>query len=159
MLIIISDNSFTSMTGGQDNPSNGITLTKEQGTKILIEEVVKGCGVPEENIWVHEAYDMEGLKEKFEQAVEAKGVRVFIPRHMCSLQELRLIKKNKIKMPIIKVDHDVCIGCQTCVRQFGCPAISFDYENLKSSIDQEQCRGCKTCIYICPSNAFYVVEE
>ncbi len=159
MLIIISDNSFTSMTGGQDNPSNGITLTKEQGTKILIEDVVKGCGVPEENIWVHEAYDMEGLKEKFEQAVNAKGVRVFIPRHMCSLQEMRLVKKNKIKLPVIKVDHDVCIGCQTCVRQFGCPAISFDYEKRKASIDQEQCRGCKTCIYICPSKAFYIVEE
>ena len=159
MLIIISDNSFTSMTGGQDNPSNGITLTKEPGTKILIENVVKGCGVPEENIWVHEAYDMEGLKEKFEQAVNAKGVRVLIPRHMCSLQEMRLIKKNKIKLPVIKVDQDVCIGCQTCVRQFGCPAINFDYEKLKSSIDQEQCRGCKTCVYICPSNAFYIVEE
>ena len=159
MLIIISDNSFTSMTGGQNNPSNGKTLTDEVGTRILIEDVVKGCGVPEENIWVHEAYDMEGLREKFEQAVKAKGVRVFIPRHMCSLQELRLIKKNKIKLPVIKVDQDLCIGCQICVRQFGCPAINFDYEKRKAYIDQKQCRGCKTCIYICPSKAFHVVDE
>ncbi len=159
ILVIISDNNYTSMTGGQDNPSNGILLTGEKGTLIPIENVVKGCGVPEENIWVHEAYDMEGLNEKFEAAATAKGVRVFINRHMCSLQEIRVIKKQKIKLPVIKVNPDICVGCMTCVRQFGCPAISFDLVARKASIDQTQCRSCKTCIYICPQQAFYVVPE
>ncbi|MHA1775595.1 MAG: indolepyruvate ferredoxin oxidoreductase subunit alpha [Promethearchaeota archaeon] len=156
ILVIISDNSFTSMTGGQDNPSNGILLTGEPGTRIPIEEVVKGCGVPTENIWVHEAYDMEGLMEKFEQAAKAKGVRVFIARHMCALQELRVFKKQKTVLPVIKVDSEKCTGCQICVRQFGCPAINFNFETHKAYIDQSQCRSCKSCIYICPQEAFYV---
>lgn len=155
LLVIISDNSYTSMTGGQDNPSNGILLTGEEGTKIPIEQVVKGCGVSPDKVWVHEAYEMDGLMEKFEEAATATGVRVFIVQHMCSLQEMRLVKRNKIQLPTIKVNHDKCIGCQTCVRQFGCPAITFDMETRKASIDQTQCRGCRTCIYICPQDAFY----
>lgn len=156
ILVIISDNSFTSMTGGQNNPSNGILLTEEVGTQIPIEEVVKGCGVPADKIWIHEAYDMDGLMEKFEEAAKASGVRVFINRHMCALQELRVFKKQKVVLPVIKVDPEKCNGCQVCVRQFGCPAINFNFETKKAYIDQSQCRSCKTCIYICPQQAFYV---
>ena len=159
MLIFIQDNSFTSMTGGQDNPANGIKITGEQGVKIDIAKVVEGCGVPKENIWVQEAYEMDAMMEKMEQAVLAKGVRVFIAKHMCSLQEMRLVKKNKIKLPTVKVDPEKCIGCQICVRKFGCPAISFNFETKKAYIDQSQCRACKTCTFVCPSKAFYVAEE
>ncbi len=158
LLVIIADNFYTSMTGGQENPSNGLLITQEPGGKISIEEVVKGCGVPSSNIWVQDAYDMEGLEKKMEEAVLAKGVRVLISRHMCSLEEMRIFKQQKVHLPLVQVDHEKCIGCQTCVRQFGCPAITFDFEARKASVDQGQCRGCKSCIYICPQGAFYMQE-
>ncbi|MHA1646163.1 MAG: indolepyruvate ferredoxin oxidoreductase subunit alpha [Promethearchaeota archaeon] len=159
MLIIISDNSYTSMTGGQDNPGNGIKVTGDLGTKVSIHDIVLGCGVPEDHIWVQEAYDFPTLIDRMEEAAAATGVRVFISKHMCSLQEMRLVKKQKIKLPVVKVDPKKCTGCQICVRKFGCPAINFNFDKKKAYIDQTQCRGCKSCITICPSGAFYVAEE
>jgi indolepyruvate ferredoxin oxidoreductase alpha subunit len=160
LLLIISDNSYTSMTGGQNNPGNGLTIFNEPGTQVDLAGLVKGCGVPEANIFVHEAYDIPGLTEKMEQALTMKGVRVIIPQHMCSLQEMRIVKRQKIIMPVIKVNEDLCIGCQKCSRSFGCPAIGFDYEKRKSFIIQEECRSCKSCItFGCPKDAFYVAEE
>jgi len=155
MLVIISDNYYTSMTGGQDNPSDGIKITQEPGVQVKIEALVQGCGVPPDKIWVHDPYDLEAFTEKFEAAVLAQGVRVFIARHMCALQEMRVLEANKIKIPVVNVDSELCNGCQICVRQFGCPAFLFDFETRKASVDQFQCRGCKSCLAVCPQGAFY----
>ena len=103
---------------------------------------------------MHEAFDIPGMMEKFEQAVNMKGVRVFIPSHTCSLIEQRIFRKKGVKIPVVNVDPEKCNGCQTCIRKFGCPAINFDYETKKAYIDHIQCRGCLSCIDICPQDAF-----
>lgn len=159
ILVFISDNRYTSMTGGQVNPVTGELITGEQGTAINIKQLALGCGVAEDHIFEQEAYDIPALKEKIEQAAQMKGVRVFIASHMCSLQEMRFIKKKGIKLPTVKVDPEKCIGCQICIRQFGCPAINFDFEKRKAYIDQDQCRGCLSCVDVCPQGAFYELEE
>lgn len=153
ILVVILDNRSTSMTGFQDNPGTGIKITKEPGTKVILEDLVKGCGVKPENIWVEDSNDISRMTEKLEQAVKAEGVRVFISRHLCSLIETNQYRKQGIKPPTIKVDPDKCIGCLICVNQFGCPAIMFDEEGKKAYIDQSTCRGCEVCIEVCPHNA------
>ena len=159
MLVVILDNSSTAMTGGQENPGTGVLISDEIGTRVKIEEIAKGCGILPENIWVQESNDLPVLMEKFKEAVEAKGVRVFISRHICSLIEIRQARAKKLKLPVIKVDPDKCIGCQLCFKKFGCPAINFNFEEKKAFINQNECRSCMVCIDICLQEAFYLENE
>jgi len=155
ILVIILDNRSTSMTGFQDNPGTGVKITKEPGIRVILEDLVKGCGVPGENIWVEDSNNLTKLIEKLEEAINAKGVRVFISRHTCSLVETKQFKAQKIQPPLVKINQDKCVGCLICVNKFGCPALIFDEEHKKANIDQTFCRGCKVCIDVCPQEAIY----
>jgi len=155
ILVVILDNRATSMTGFQDNPGTGILITKEQGIRVIIEDLVKGCGVSPDKIWVEDSYNLNKTIEKLKIAVKAEGVRVFISRHLCSLVEANRRRVQHIKPPIVKVDQDKCVGCLICVNKFGCPALNFDDSKKKVIIDQATCRGCKVCIEVCPQNAIY----
>jgi indolepyruvate ferredoxin oxidoreductase alpha subunit len=155
MLVVILDNKSTSMTGFQDNPGTGITITKETGTRVILEDLVKGCGVKLENIWIEDSNNINKVIEKLEKAVKAKGVRVFISRHTCSLIEINQLRAQQLEPPIIKVDSEKCIGCLICVNKFGCPAIHFVENEKKAIIDETTCRGCKVCIDVCPQSAIY----
>jgi indolepyruvate ferredoxin oxidoreductase alpha subunit len=159
MVVVILDNRSTSMTGFQDNPGTGIKITKEQGTRVILEDLVKGCGVPEENLWVEDSNDIDKMVKKLEEAINKTGVRVFISRHTCSLLEMSEFRAKNIAPPTYKVNQDVCTGCQICYNQFGCPAINFDEESRKASIDHSLCRGCGVCESICPQEAIYKEEN
>jgi len=169
-LVIILDNRSTSMTGMQPNPGTGIKITGEPGHRVMLKDLVKGCGVPEENIWVEDSNDTPKMLEKLEEALLAKGkgVRVFIARHICSLLEIGRWKKQGKKVPVVKVDPEKCVGCMTCIRQFGCPAFveiegkpeQDGRKRKKSSIDPTVCRGCGVCVIgVCPYGAIYFEEE
>ena len=158
ILVVILDNRSTSMTGFQDNPGTGIKITKEVGTKVNIEDLVKGCGVSSENLWVEDSNNLKNMIDKLEEAVKAKGVRVFISRHTCSLVESNEFKSKEIVPPIVKVDSEKCIGCLICVNKFGCPSIIFDEKEKKAKIEQDTCRGCKVCIDVCIHDAIYEEE-
>jgi indolepyruvate ferredoxin oxidoreductase alpha subunit len=153
MLVVILDNHSTSMTGFQDNPGTGFKITKEPGTRVIIEDLVKGCGVKPENIWIEDSNDLKNLIAKLEEAVKAKGVRVFISRHTCSLVELNEMRVKNIVPPKINIDQDKCIGCMICTNKFGCPALYFDENEKKAFIDPSSCRGCEVCIDVCPQEA------
>ena len=155
MLVVILDNRSTSMTGFQDNPGTGITITNEPGIRIVLEDLVKGCGVSPENIWVEDAYKLNETIEKLEEAVKAEGVRVFISRHLCSLVEANQFRAQQILPPSIAVDQEKCIGCMICINKFGCPALNFNEADKKVSIESSVCRGCKVCIDVCPQDAIF----
>jgi len=155
MLIVILDNRSTSMTGFQDNPGTGIKITKEPGKRIIIEDLVKGCGVPEENIFVSDPNNMEDMLETLRNAVKRKGVRVVVSRHTCSLIEMAEFKAKGIKPPIVKVNKSECKGCLICVNQFGCPGLVINADDKKVEIDQDLCRGCGVCVDVCPHDAIY----
>jgi len=159
-LVIILDNRSTSMTGMQPNPGTGVKITEEPGTRIMLKDLVKGCGVPEENIWIEDSNNTPKMIEKLEEAIQAKGIRVFISRHVCSLLEIGQWKQQKYIPPVVKVNIEKCIGCMTCIRKFGCPAlIETEYNGKKkSSIDPTICRSCKVCIDVCPYGSIYCEE-
>jgi len=157
MLVVILDNRSTSMTGFQENAGTGIMIDKTPGTRVILEDLVKGCGVKQENIWIQDSNELDELITKLEEAVDRKGVRVLISRHTCSLIEVNQMRAQEIIPPKILVDQEKCIGCLICVNRFGCPAINFDEDLKKASIDQNVCRGCKVCIEVCPQQA--IIEE
>jgi len=159
ILVMILDNRATCMTGFQDNPGTGIKITKEIGIRVIIEDLVQGCGVAKDNIWIVDSNNLPKMIEKLEEAVKAKGVRVFISRHNCSLLEMNEFRLKQIKPPTVKIDPEKCKGCLICVDKFGCPSIIFNEEKKKAHIEQESCRGCKVCIDVCIHDAIYEEEE
>ncbi|MFX1588253.1 MAG: indolepyruvate ferredoxin oxidoreductase subunit alpha, partial [Promethearchaeota archaeon] len=99
--------------------------------------------------------NLKQIVEKLEEAIKAKGVRVFISRHTCSLVESKQFKAQDIHPPIVKINQDKCVGCLICINKFGCPALTFDEAHKKAYIDQTFCRGCKVCIDVCPQEAIF----
>ena len=52
---------------------------------------------------------------------------------------------------MIKVNPDLCVGCETCVPV--CPVEAISMNDDKAVIDQDTCTGCESCISECPVEA------
>jgi len=55
------------------------------------------------------------------------------------------------------VDHEMCTGCETCVKrcQFHAPSLV----DSVSRVDQKRCVGCGQCVMTCPSGAMTLVRK
>lgn len=156
-VLCILDNSVTAMTGGQDHPGTGSKMRKdEDGTRVSLEEVVKGCGV--RYIKAIEAYDLkdnvEVIKEASEYARENEEPAVLIFRHPC----ITKLKVSQERNPV-RVDPEKCIGCRYCIDFFNCPGLVFDEKNKKAFIDERFCVDCGVCVQICPHGAIVAEKE
>lgn len=61
------------------------------------------------------------------------------------------------KTGLVKVDHDICIGCKLCVS--ACPFGNMTYSfRLKQVIKCDLCDGTPQCVAICPSDAIEFKE-
>lgn len=89
-LIIIADNRITAMTGHQQNPGMGKTGMGEDTKEIVIEDVVKACGV--ENVKTLDPANMQELENTIKDFLTKDGVSVIIAKHICALLERRLKK-------------------------------------------------------------------
>ncbi|MFX0028477.1 MAG: 4Fe-4S binding protein [Candidatus Hermodarchaeota archaeon] len=59
---------------------------------------------------------------------------------------------------IARVDHDLCVGCGTCVEKCYSGAKSLNDEG-KAETDEERCIGCGICAAFCPEGAISLVEK
>jgi len=59
---------------------------------------------------------------------------------------------NPFQNASMKCSKMLCIGCKACTRT-GCPAIVFQVDKKKSSIDPYKCVGCSVCAQVCPVDA------
>jgi indolepyruvate ferredoxin oxidoreductase alpha subunit len=82
-LTIIVDNMTTAMTGRQPHPASGPRLSGEQTSGIDIEKMLKGMGV--NDIAVIDPFKMKELKERIEEYLKKKGVKIIIARRECAL--------------------------------------------------------------------------
>jgi indolepyruvate ferredoxin oxidoreductase alpha subunit len=150
--VILLDNQTTAMTGGQDHPGTGRTLTGEETHRVDFEELIRSLGVK----WVQkvDSYDLGIIYQVFREATEFKGVSVVISDRPCVLDPV------KIKGPPLTVVAKDCTACQHCMN-LGCPAISWSNEwydgHHKVKIDEASCMGCALCPQICPANCIVPV--
>jgi indolepyruvate ferredoxin oxidoreductase alpha subunit len=148
----ILDNRITGMTGHQENPGTGFTLQGDT-TKIAdIEAIVRALGV--DKVKSVNPINRNEMKEAMDWAFEQTEPSVIITRYPCALKKyskMDLEEFGPIEGECV-VAQDTCVGCKACVRT-GCPAIHFQNDIKKSSINEAQCVGCELCMQVCPVKA------
>ncbi len=137
--LIILDNSTTGMTGHQEHPATGKNIKGEPAPVVLLDELVKACGV--KDLQIVDAYDIKAVTSAVKAAVASKEVSVIIAQRPCALLD-------KSKKPVVEVDG--CRNCGICMK-LGCPAIRRDETGVH--IDPIQCTGCEVCVQACPFGA------
>lgn len=156
---VILDNRITGMTGHQENPGSGFTLSGDPTTIIDIETLVKACGV--KNVKVVNPNNLQEVKEALDWAVSLDEYAVIITRYPCVLKKFSQADLDEFKNPFsckYEVNDDICVGCKKCTKA-GCPAISFNKESKKANIDKSQCVGCGVCLQVCPKEAIVKEEK
>ena len=142
--VIILDNSTTGMTGHQDNPATGKTLS---GETTLAIDLVKICQAMNINhIEVVDPYDLEKFEEVVKTEVARDELSVIIAQSPCALL------KDYVPQGKCYVDPEKCKKCGKCL-QAGCPAIKKDKETGCAVIDDTMCNGCGLCMKNCPFEA------
>lgn len=149
--VAILDNRITAMTGHQPNPGMGMTSTGEATKEIDLEQLCRGLGA--EFVEVVDSFDVKATIEAFKRAKDYEGTSVIISKQPCIIYA----RRTGVRLIPFKVDHDKCVGCRMCVN-LGCPAIEFDKENKKATINS-MCTGCGLCAAVCKFDAIKEVQK
>ncbi len=153
--IIILDNGTTAMTGRQQHPGTGHTLSGTAAPQVDLSALVRALGV--EDVSVVDPYDLSALEIRLKHALAFPGPSVVIARRPCML----IVHEER---PVQAVDTDACKVCGLCLK-LGCPAISKvpvevnGRQRVRPLIDGALCNGCAVCGAICPAIAIHPGTE
>ena len=150
---VILDNRITAMTGHQENPGSGKDAKGEDTNAIDICQLVKAIGI--KNVKVINPNDLKEVSDVLDEFLALDEPSVIITRWPCALKKFSEDDKHEFAEAFkdkYQVLPEKCIGCKLCMK-CGCPALSFDADNKKASIDQIQCLGCDVCAQVCPKKA------
>jgi len=156
VVITVLDNRTTAMTGHQPHPGNDFDGMGRPAKKILVEDVIKGCGV--EHIEITDPNKIKDTTEAFKRALNFKGTSAVVSKAPCILLANRDKRKQGKKIPIYHIDQEKCRKCKICIAQFGCPAFYYGDDD-RIFIDEQQCNGCGNCATICPFDAISPRKE
>lgn len=156
VVITVLDNRTTAMTGHQPHPGTDVDGMGRPAKKILVEDVVKGCGI--ELVEIVDPNNIKETTEAFKRALAFKGPAVVISKSPCILLENREKRRRGETIALYAIDQEQCKRCKTCIGRFGCPALYFA-EDGSVHIDAQLCNGCGNCATICPFGAIHKVEE
>jgi indolepyruvate ferredoxin oxidoreductase alpha subunit len=138
--LLILDNSTTGMTGHQQHPATGVTLSGEPTKKLNLEETAKVLGA--DSVVVVDAYDLAALEKTVKEELQKEGVSVIIARRPCALL-------SKDYPPPYEISG--CKKCGMCLK-IGCPAIE-KTESGEAKINASLCVGCGLCEQLCKFGA------
>ena len=142
--VIILDNSITGMSGHQQNPTTGKNLYGDPASKVDLEALCRALGV--NRVKVVDPYDLAAVETVLKEELAAEEPSVIISRRPCVM--IKGIRHN----PPLKIENEKCKGCKSCMK-IGCPAIAFNKETKKASIDPTLCVGCNVCKQLCSFDA------
>jgi indolepyruvate ferredoxin oxidoreductase alpha subunit len=151
--MIILDNRITAMTGHQENPGTGKTLSGETASIIDIEQLVRAVGIKPENIRTVDPYNLTETEKAVREAYQAEEPFVIITKRPCAL--IKDVRRARAGI-YCTVDQDNCKKCKACLK-IGCPAIS-NKEN-RIFIDRTMCNGCGLCQQVCKFKTITKVGE
>lgn len=157
VLLIIFENSWTAMTGHQND-----VLRHLINQDFSIEKICKAFGVP----WlkIEDSYNPKRLTRSIEEALITKGLKVIIIKRECGLQahrwrmsQIREIEAKGEKVQEILYHITGCQVCHECSRILSCPAIRrVEINGIETmQIDDDRCIRCGVCYEICPNKAIH----
>ena len=142
-ILTVLDNRITAMTGGQPNPGIPVDGMGDDAPEISIRKLALACGC--NYVRVINPLNLDQVVKTYKEALERDEVCVIIAKAPCTL-----IKGKTRKPPVNYIDSN-CNGCNKCVSELACPAISKD--SGKIAIDPSMCDGCGVCIQVCKYGA------
>jgi indolepyruvate ferredoxin oxidoreductase alpha subunit len=154
---IILDNRTTAMTGHQENPATGKTLSGEATFRVDFQQLAQSMGI--EHSYLVDPYDLKQTETAIREALKVDGPAVVIAERDCAL--LPEARKDWISL---EVNPDPCNGCGLCF-MIGCPAIvqSIDVDSKTgrqlAEIDPLLCTGCNICAQVCARGAIYTRDD
>lgn len=138
--LLILDNSTTGMTGHQQHPATGLTLSGETTKKLVLEDIAKALGA--DSVRLADAYNLSELEKTVREELEKSGVSVIIVRRACALLNKQQVKPLKITD---------CKKCGMCLK-LGCPAIEKQKDGA-AKINSALCVSCNLCKDLCKFSA------
>ncbi len=147
--VLILDNDTTAMTGHQEHPATGKTITSQPTRKLDLVALVKSIGI--DNVRVVDPLKLDELQNALKEELARREPSVIIAKRACALIET---KPSGIKY---YVDPDLCTGCKLCIR-IGCTGINFLDEERIAVMNHNNCVGCGLCPQICKFDAIKVLE-
>jgi len=153
LALCIADNGTTAMTGHQENPGTGKTITGEETQRIDLAALCVACGVKPENVRKIDPYNLKEMEKEVKDAYNSREIFVLITTRPCALK--KDVQRRRANMHCV-VDQSLCIKCKGCMK-VGCPALSFRNDHIE--IDRSTCNGCTLCAQVCPKNAISQVGE
>jgi indolepyruvate ferredoxin oxidoreductase alpha subunit len=142
-VIIVTDNRITAMTGHQDHPGTGRTITGEQTIQASIEDFGRACGL--KNIATVDPYKVKETVKTLRRAVESDEPWLIVSRGACPLHTRTPVG------PVRHVNLELCRNCKACLK-LGCPAIEWVNDSIR--VNELLCGGCSLCAQVCPEDAF-----
>ncbi len=164
--VIILDNRTTAMTGQQENPVTGQTLSGEKTVEVDLPALCRAVGV--EHVYRINPNDIEKTYQLLKREVERPEPSVVITEYPCVLLPVEKQKKKPVHLVIL----EKCTGCRTCLK-LGCPAIEWvpvtEEEATRLGMRPNQkgyarinpvlCDGCGQCAPLCKFQAIVTEEE
>ena len=145
---VVLDNRITGMTGHQDNPGSGKTLTGDPAPVTEIDAIAKACGY--KKVVTVSADDLAALERVLADAMDGDEGALVIAYAPCRIAA-KLTKEG-----LCETDAAKCKACGACFK-LGCPAITRGEEvapgRFKMTIDANLCAGCKQCSQVCKFGA------
>ena len=142
-VLTVLDNRITAMTGGQPNPGIPVDGMGDEAPEVSIRKLALACGC--EYVRVINPFNLDQVVKTYKEAFQRDDTAVIISKAPCTLI------KGLDKKPPVKFVESNCNGCDKCVNELACPAISKVDEKI--TIDNTQCDGCNVCIQVCKYGA------
>ncbi len=147
LTIIVLDNRVTAMTGHQQNPGTGVTLSGEHSFQARIEKFAEASGIT--RIRVFDPYDLAQTAAVMNEELHCGQASLLISRRPCVL-----IQERK-EFAVYAIDEEACRACGKCLK-LGCPAIEKKTGaggKWVAFISPTLCTGCSVCAQVCPFDA------
>lgn len=146
--VLILDNDTTAMTGHQDHPATGRTVSSAPTHKLDIEALVRAIGI--NNVRIVDPLKLDQLQTALKEELDRREPSVIIAKRPCVL-----LGKTPVTDKYV-VDDELCKGCKLCIK-IGCTGVSF-IDDTKKAIMTSNCVGCGLCPQVCKFDAIKKVE-
>jgi indolepyruvate ferredoxin oxidoreductase alpha subunit len=143
--LVILDNRWTAMTGGQPHPGTGKDIRGNDAPQLNVAEVCRALGV--KRVREVDPYDLEATRKTLEEELAAPEVSVVVAVAPC------LLGSRKPKGKPVELNLEVCDRCGACIR-VGCMAIH--EKDGFPDVDPDLCTGCGVCAQVCEQHGITV---